>query len=286
MTYTLAIGDRTYSSWSLRGWLLFGAFDIPVKTELLPMKTPAFAAGLEPYAPARLVPALRFDDTVVWDTLAIAETLSERHPDAGYWPSDPAQRALARSITAEMHSGFTALRSACPMVLSHKWAGFDASAAVIADLARIEALWGACPNTDWLFGGYSVVDAFYAPVAMRIAGYGLPVSATAQAYVDKHLAHQPFRQWRAMGAAEHSALSVYELGYVKEAWPGPTPIEAMVEIGGTPLNETCPFSGGPVQRDSLARIEGQIVGFCNRFCRDKVVADPEAWPEVMALLKG
>ena len=127
MTYTLAIGDRTYSSWSLRGWLVFAAFDLPVTSRLLPMKTTAFGDGLLDFAPARLVPALSFEGVTVFDTLAIAETLAERHPDAGHWPSDPAQRALARSITAEMHSGFTALRAACPMVLSHKWIGFEPS---------------------------------------------------------------------------------------------------------------------------------------------------------------
>ncbi|WP_297971880.1 glutathione S-transferase, partial [uncultured Amaricoccus sp.] len=194
MAYVLAIGDRAYSSWSLRGWLAFAKFDIPVTPRLARLYAPEFAALLAAdFAPARTVPALRIEEAggnlVLWDTLAIAETLAERHPERGLWPADPAARCLARSLAAEMHAGFTALRSACPMNLRRCYAGFVPDAAVLADLAQIEALWTAARTRHgggepWLFGAYSLADVFFAPVATRIATYGLPAGPAAMAYVE------------------------------------------------------------------------------------------------------
>ncbi|MEO0913747.1 MAG: glutathione S-transferase, partial [Pseudomonadota bacterium] len=115
MAYELVIGERMYSSWSLRAWLIFEQFGLPVSTKVAPMQTPEFHEILADFAPARLVPTMRSAGRVVWDTLAIAETLAEAHP--GLWPEDAADRALARSLVAEMHSGFPALRSTCAMNL-------------------------------------------------------------------------------------------------------------------------------------------------------------------------
>ncbi len=289
--YTLAIGDRTYSSWSLRGWLLFEAFDIPVSVKTGRMYTDAFPKMLEDFAPSRTVPALKIEgqDQAVWDSLAIAETLHERHPDAGLWPKDPARRALARAITAEMHSGFMALRDACTMNLEYAYSDFEASDAVRSDLERLETIWAQALQTSggpWLCGDYSVADVFYAPVATRIATYGLKVSDTAKAYMEAHLAHGPFRRWRAMGRAENYRQPVYQLPFTKTDWPGPKPLPAKAVADVSPKNETCPYSGKPVQPDSLAEIDGQVVGFCNTFCRDKSVADAEAWPKLAELLGG
>ena len=200
MTYDLHIGDRTFSSWSLRGWLMFAAFDIPVRLHEVGLYSGTMTADLAPLAPARLVPVMRTPEgTVVGDTLAMAETLAERHPDAGLWPADPSERALARWMVAEMHSGFGALRSECPMMLAHGWEGFEATRAVLADLERIESLWAAAPGEGWLFGDYSLADVFYAPVAARIATYGLPVGEAARAYVSRHLEEPCFRAWREEG---------------------------------------------------------------------------------------
>ena len=200
MTYDLYIGDRTFSSWSLRGWLMFAAFNIPVRVHEVGLYSGTMAADLAPLAPARLVPVMRTPEgTVVGDTLAMAETLAERHPDAGLWPADPALRAQARWLVAEMHAGFGALRSDCPMMLAHGWQGFAPSDAVRADLSRIEELWARTPGDGWLFGNYSLADVFYAPVAARIATYGLPVGAGARAYVGRHLAEPHFREWREAG---------------------------------------------------------------------------------------
>ncbi|MEM7441405.1 MAG: glutathione S-transferase, partial [Pseudomonadota bacterium] len=177
MTYDLAIGDRTYSSWSLRGWLPFAKWDIPVRTHTALLYTDQVQELLKQFAPARLVPAMKKDGIVVHDTLAIAEALAEAHPDKPMWPADPTLRAKARSMTAEMHSGYGALRAACPMNLAHSWVGFEPSDDVLADCARIETLWAdalAVSGGPWLCGDYSIVDAFFAPVAARFATYRLP----------------------------------------------------------------------------------------------------------------
>ncbi|CTQ48124.1 glutathione S-transferase [Jannaschia donghaensis] len=224
MTYDLLIGDRSYSSWSLRGWLLFAAFDLPVRVEVNELYRESFHDRLKAWAPARTVPVARAPDSALWcDSLAIAEGLAERHPKAGHWPKDPKTRALARSMTAEMHSGFTALRGACPMNLRVRWDGFTPDAAVRADLARLETLWAAAREMagdgPWLFGAYCAADAFFAPVAMRIAGYDLPISDASRTYVDAHLTHAPLRAWRAEGEARDRTLSNYDIGLPTSPFP-------------------------------------------------------------------
>ena len=286
MTYDLLIGDRSYSSWSLRGWLLFAAFDIPVRVTLARMYDPDFAAKLDGFAPARTVPVARDAGGAVWhDSLAIAEGLAERHPEAGHWPAESRARALARSMAAEMHSGFTALRGACPMNLRVGWDGFRADDAVRADLARVEALWslarGMAGEGPWLFGAYSAADAMFAPVAMRIAGYDLPVGDAARAYVATHLAHPPLRRWRAMGEAADRTLDVYDTGLPATRFPMPEPLPAQAVEQGPSVNATCPYSGEPVTH--FLEAGGRVWGFCNAFCRDKTLADPEAWPAFMAV---
>ncbi len=287
MPPTLAIGDRAYSSWSLRGWLLFEAFGLPVRTERAQIYTDALPALLARFAPARTVPALRLDDgTVVADTLAIAEELASRHPEAGIWPDDPAARALARMMAAEMHSSYPALRQACAMDLRRAYAGFEPPADALADLRRIEALWawaqdrhgGAGP---WLFGAYSAADAFYAPVAARVASYGLPIGPAGAAYVARHLAHGPFRRWRAMAQVDGPDQTIYHLDLPLAPWPGPAPLAARAVAAGPSVNAACPYSGKAVT--DFLMLDGKTYGFCNPFCRDKTAADPAAWPAFMAI---
>ncbi len=222
----LVIGERAYSSWSLRGWLAFAAFGLEVETVLAPMGDPRFAATLAAFPPARTVPAARLEGVgVVWDTLAIAEPLAGRRPDIAFWPADPARRALARALAAEMHAGFAALRGACPMDLRCAYAGFEPSPAVHADLVRIEALWAtaraAAPVGPWLLGAYSLADVFYAPVAARIAAYRLPVGPDARAYVAAHLAHPAFLAWRAAALRDPRRLPTAGDGLPELPWPGP-----------------------------------------------------------------
>lgn len=288
MTYTLYIQDRAYSSWSLRGYLLMAAYEIPHRTRHEYWRSPEYAALQADIAPARTVPALKVDDFLVWDSLAIAETLAEKHD--GLWPSAPAARAAARSITAEMHSGYGALRSDCPMNLRRRWAGFTPSDAVKKDVKRITELWawardnfgGAGP---FLFGEYSVADAFFTPVASRMDTYGLDVSAADAAYIDALHRVPAFRRWRAMAHANDVLNPDYEFEYDRrDGWPGEAPLPARAVSGVTPINDNCPYSGDPVRQDSLADINGVVIGYCNTFCRDKTVADAAAWPATMALL--
>lgn len=295
MTYVLAIGDRAYSSWSLRGWLPFAKFDIPVATRFLRLYSPELPAALAAeFGGARTVPALLVPRegapaVPVWDSLAIAETLAERHPEERLWPEDPAARALARSIVAEMHASFSALRTACPMNLRRAYEGFALDAAVANDLARIEALWNRARaayggSGRWLFSRYSIADVFFAPVAARIATYGLPVDEAGAEYVAEHLADPAFRAWRAAGLADPVVQERYDRDLPETAWPGPEPLPARAVEGVASVNAACPFSGTPVQPDSLAEVKDTVIGFCNPTCRDKFVADPEAWPKAMALV--
>jgi glutathione S-transferase len=290
MPYTLIIGDRSYSSWSLRGWLLFAAFGIPADTRTARLYTDELATMLRPYAPAKTAPTLVIEDTlVVMETAAIAEELATRHPAAGIWPANPAARAVARSLAAEMHAGFASLRSHCPMNLRVSYTDCAPPSAVLADLDRLETIWSWArkttgSSTPWLCGAYCAADAFFAPVAARIAGYNLPVSDAAQAYVSAHLAHPAFRRWRAMGAAGGADQEYYRRDYPTRPWPGPTPLVAKPVDSTQAENTACPYSGDPVTH--VLEIAGRRFGFCNAFCRDKTVADPAAWPKFMELYQS
>jgi glutathione S-transferase len=287
MTYDLVIGDRAYSSWSLRGWLLFDAFGIPVKTHRARLYSDELPNLLKSYFPARTAPTMRTPDgSVVPETIAIAEELATRHPEAGLWPTDPHARATARVLAAEMHAGFTALRSYCPMNLRVSYQDCAPPAEVLADLDRLQTLWSWARDTTgsrtpWLCGAYSAADAFFAPVATRIATYNLPVGAEATLYVNAHLAHPSFRRWRAMGMVDGPDQDYYRRDYPRRDWPGPRPLAARAVEGTQAENTTCPYSGDPVTH--CLELSGRRFGFCNAFCRDKTVADPEAWPKFMAL---
>ena len=285
MTYDLVIGDRAYSSWSLRGWLLFDAFGIPVKTHLARLYSDELPNVLRDYAPAKTAPTMRTPDgMVVPETIAIAEELASRHPDAGIWPQDPKARTVARVVVAEMHAGFGALRGHCPMNLRVSYTDCAPPADVLADLARLETVWAwakAQTGGAWLAGDYSAADAFYAPVAARIAGYNLPVSPQAMDYVQAHLAHPSFRRWRAMAQVDGADQDFYRRPWPQRPWPGPTPLTARAVEGTQAENSACPYSGKPVTH--VLEMDGRRFGFCNAFCRDKTAADPAAWPAFMAL---
>ena len=288
MTDHLLIGDRGYSSWSLRGWLLFEAFGLRPRISVARFYSEGFAQALAGFAPARSVPVVRFaDGSVVADSLAIAEELANRHPAAGHWPKDPRARAVARALAAEMHAGFTALRSYCPMNLRVSYQDCQPTPEVLADLARLDALWAWARDQTgalgpWLCGAYCAADAFFAPVAGRIAGYNLPVTPQAGAYVAAHLAHPAFRRWRAMGLVDGPDQPFYKRDWPTRPWPGPAPLPAQA-CDGPSINAACPYSGQPVTH--FLRVHGQVLGFCNAFCRDKTAADPQAWPQAMALLQ-
>jgi glutathione S-transferase len=218
----LYIGNKNYSSWSLRAWLLMNQLGIaftekPLRfdwSEGSPFKTTLLAI-----APSARVPLLVDDDGfAVWDSLAIAEYLAERFPDKGVWPDDRRQRARARSLSAEMHSGFGALRERCPMNIEASLPEVGKRAArdwpeVIADVRRIDAMWSeqlAASGGPFLFGAFGAVDAFYAPVCARIATYGLAVGASSQAYVERLHALPSMREWCEAARAEQDFLAVDE----------------------------------------------------------------------------
>lgn len=215
----LVIGNKNYSSWSMRPWVLMRACGIAFTEEKLRFDfTPdsAFRRAVAAVSPAGKVPVLLLDDGfAVWDTLAIAETLADRFPQAGVWPADANLRARARSVSAEMHSGFSALRNHCPMnieaslheVGARIWAE---QAAVRADVSRIEAIWAdalAMSGGPFLFGGFGAADAFYAPVVMRLRSYGLPVGETTRAYMDRAVAHPAVAAWIADALAEQDFIA-------------------------------------------------------------------------------
>ncbi|WP_438981362.1 glutathione S-transferase [Lentibacter sp.] len=224
MTYDLYIGDKAFSSWSLRGWLMLEHFGLPYRAHMVRLYDGTMAADLAALSPARTVPALLCEDgAVLFDSMAMAEELATRHPEAQLWPAKPKARALARSITAEMHAGFSALRNECPMQLFHQWVGFEPTAEVRKDLARFEVLFSHTKQIKlegpWLFGTYSLADAFYAPFMARIAGYALPVSADVSTYVATTLADSAFQQWRSEGIAKTYEPFPYPQPLKKTDWP-------------------------------------------------------------------
>lgn len=287
MTDILYIGDYAYSSWSLRGWLLYRRFGISCEVRRVDFTAGSVREQLDDLGPVRTVPSARFaDGAIAWDSLALAEELASRHPDAGLWPSDPMSRATARSLAAEMHSGFAALRSLCPMNTRAAYTDVPIPQELQTDLSRVEELWDyalAQSGGPWLSGAYSVADAFFAPVAARIAGFSLPVSRSALAYTHQHLSDPAFRQFRAMGLISGATLPWYAQDYPTTGWPGPSPRKAHAVVQGPSLNSTCPYSGDPVTH--FMEMEGNTWGFCNAFCRDKTVADPQAWPAFMNMVE-
>ncbi len=202
----------------MRGWLLLAAFDLPFEDRPVRMYDPEFDAMKAANAPARTVPILEWDEGGkahrVWDTLAIAETLAERHPQAGIWPADPWPRAIARVLAAEMHSGFAALRDACPMNIHRAPAPLKAAPdGVAADVARLGELWRwALTETGgpWLGGPqFSAADAFYAPVALRLHEYAMSAPGTDD-YAGRLLEHSSVMRWISMAKADPRRLTLYD----------------------------------------------------------------------------
>jgi glutathione S-transferase len=196
---TLVIGTRNYSAWSLRPWMLLRHLGLEFTEHAVPLDTPEFESEIGRYTPTRRVPVLLHGDLTVWDSIAICEYASELAGGRG-WPQDAALRAEARALSAEMHAGFGALRNACPMNARATGRRVAMTAAIVADLRRIDAIWSGCRRDHgelgpWLFGGFSVADAMYAPVALRVRTYGLPLSSLAARYHDTMLADPHLREW-------------------------------------------------------------------------------------------
>lgn len=186
MRAKLYVGNRNYSSWSIRGSLLVRQSGLPCDEVVIPLDTDEFHARIGALSPTGRVPVLHAGGAVVWDSLAIAEFLHEQHPDAGLWPADALARALARSVSAEMHSGFQALRSAMPMDMRGRHS-VPRTPELDDDIARIDVIWTQCREAHgrggrFLFGAWSAADAMYAPVVSRFRTYGVELSRVAADY--------------------------------------------------------------------------------------------------------
>ncbi|WP_203292988.1 glutathione S-transferase family protein [Maricaulis parjimensis] len=192
----LHIGNKRYSSWSLRAWLVLRKAGIEFEENMVPLHGDDLRQRLSALSPGHTVPVLEWQGGVFWDSLAIAEWAAEQAPHL--WPRDAQQRALARSATARMHSSFMALRGQCSMDLARTPKAIGLKEETRADIATIQALWNDVASMDgpFLFGTYSIADAFFTPVADRFRAYDIPLHASAQAYCDALLSDPDFLDWR------------------------------------------------------------------------------------------
>jgi len=205
MEYTLIIGTRNWSSWSLRPWLALRHTGAAFAEIVVPLRTATTTADILRYSPAGRVPALTIGETTIWDSLAICETLNERRPEARLWPDDAMTRARARAYAAEMHSGFGDVRDQLSMDFVRRLPLPVLRDATRAQIARILAAWEAALGSSkggFLFGDFSIADCMYAPVVSRFTTYGVPVSARVQAYMEKMMALPAMQDWARASQAE------------------------------------------------------------------------------------
>ena len=215
MAITLVIGNKNYSSWSLRPWLLLRHFGVAFDEVRLPLDTPEFHAQVGRWSPTRRVPVLHDGELMVWDSLAICEYANDRWLQGRGWPPDLATRALARCAAAEMHSGFAALRGQLPMNVRRQPNGSRWDADAQRDIARVQELWRELRTRfggqgDFLCGGFGIVDAMFAPVCVRFRGYGVRTDDTASAYMDAIFALPAMREWEAAARAETERVGADE----------------------------------------------------------------------------
>jgi glutathione S-transferase len=197
----LVIGNKNYSSWSLRPWMALSMAGIPFRETVIPLDTPDTAKLIGQHSGAGRVPVLYHGRQVVWESLAIMEYLAELFPEKSLWPKTISARAMARAVSNEMHAGFGALRNACPMNIRRPARAVPLNDAVKRDIARIEQLWRECrakfgKGGKFLFGKFSIADAMYTPVVSRFETFAIPVAEETRAYMDAVLNTPAFRSWR------------------------------------------------------------------------------------------
>ena len=211
----IVIGNRIYSSWSLRGWLLARQSGLQFDVTVIPLRQPDTAERIRGHSPAGKVPLLDDGGLLVWDSLAMAEYLAERTPEAGIWPADAAARATARSVSAEMHSGFPALRNAWPMNLKRVGVPLAPDEATVADIGRIDAIWRDCRSRfgsgeNFLFGAWCAADAMYAPVVSRFLSYRDAMPDDIRTYCGAVWDHPFMQEWRRDAQAETWAIDAID----------------------------------------------------------------------------
>lgn len=213
---TLVIGNKNYSSWSLRPWLAARVAGIPFDEVRIPLYGPDSAAPLAAWSPSGLVPLLQDGDLKVWDSLAICEYLAEMFPDRGLWPADRAARAVARSVSAEMHSGFAALRTSMSMNIRRRYPGLGRTPECLKDIERIFAVWEDCrarfgTGGDFLFGQFTIADAMYAPVVLRFQTYEVELNGAARDYAAAVLALPALQEWVASAEQEVESIPKFDV---------------------------------------------------------------------------
>lgn len=214
-TLKIVLGNKNYSSWSLRPWLVLKHLGARFEEQVIPLDQPSTAEQLRKFSPSGRVPVLIDGDTVVWDSLAICEYLNERFPDRNLWPKDAKARAMARSVSAEMHSGFTALREHLPMKFRETFPQKPLQPNVKADISRILQLWNDCrarfgAGGPFLFGPYTIADAIYTPVVSRFKTYAVPLEGSAAAYAEAIWSLPSVAEWLAAARAETYRMPRYE----------------------------------------------------------------------------
>jgi glutathione S-transferase len=210
-------GNRNYSSWSLRAWLCLRKAGLDPTVTVLPMDTPEFAAQIGEHSPTGRVPVLWIGDECIWDSLAIAETVNERYAAGRLWPEDAGLRAMGRSMAAEMHSSFTALRNVLPMNCRAHDRRVAVSSDVLGDIERLASLWrqardASDSQSGWLFDEFSIADAMFAPVAVRFRGYRLELDEDTRAYVTHWMNDTDLQEWRRLAAQEPWRIDHEEVG--------------------------------------------------------------------------
>jgi glutathione S-transferase len=218
MALTLVIGNKNYSSWSMRPWIALKAAGIAFDETLIPIYVPGSKEKILAVSPAGKVPVLIDGDVHVWESLAILDYLAERFPQAGLWPADQAARAHARAISAEMHAGFVPLRRHCPMNMWRPVKQRELPPDVLANVQRIDALWTDCRRRfgtggPFLFGAFGAADAMYAPIVSRFHTYGVEVSEAARAYMQAVMALPAWAEWRAAALKETWLLAEDEVDW-------------------------------------------------------------------------
>lgn len=216
----LIIGNYNYSSWSMRAWLALRVTGIDFETIRIPLDTPDFAAQIASYTPAGRVPVLQHEGLRIWDSLAICEYLAERFPEARLWPHQQELRAMARSVCAEMHAGFEALRRSLPFNARARGRSVEYDAQTHADVARICQIFDDCRaaaghqarHGPWLMGEFSIVDCFYIPVALRFCTYRIGLVGYASRYVASVLTDPAVSAWVELAANESEVLPHEERG--------------------------------------------------------------------------
>ena len=213
--FTLVIGNKNYSSWSLRAWLFLKHAGLEFEEVRIPLDTPDTHAQLARYGPSRRVPVLRQGELCIWDSLAICEYVAELTGTG--WPQPAAVRARARAVCAEMHSGFAALRAQWPMNARALDRRTPMTPALQADIERIDQIWSDCRSRSsaagrWLFGAYSIADAYYAPVVLRFNTYGAELSRTAHGYMSSVLEDRALQEWLQAAREEPWTIAGDETG--------------------------------------------------------------------------